>query len=63
MTMVGMKRFIYKSLDRFIGRSCVKIACDSKSQMKLINESLGLSKIDIIGHGSICGVNTDRFKA
>ena len=63
MTMVGMKRFIYKSLDKFIGRSCIKIACDSKSQMKLINESLGLSKIDIIGHGSICGVNTDRFRA
>ena len=61
--MKGLNLFIYKSLDRFIGRSCTKIACDSKSQRKFINESLGLSNVDIIGHGSIRGVNTSKFKA
>lgn len=62
-TRDGLSRFMLKSLDKLISRLNSHILVDGKSQQAfLINEGvLKPSNSLVLGDGSICGVNTNRF--
>lgn len=59
----GLKRFFFKCMDRVIAACATHILVDSPSQRDfLIRESVvGRKKSSVLGHGSICGVDTQRF--
>lgn len=62
-TRKGMSRRMLKSMDRLIALLNTDILVDGKSQQEfLIKEGVvSASKSNVLGDGSICGVNTDRF--
>lgn len=62
-TKTGLSRIMLKSIDKLIARLDSQILVDGKSQQKfLINERvLKVSNSKVLGHGSISGVNTERF--
>lgn len=59
----GWKRWIFKSFDKLIVRFATHIIVDSPSQRDfLVTEGvLPQGKGIVIGHGSICGVDAQRF--
>ncbi len=59
----GLKRGVLKMLDRLIVSLATHILVDSPSQLDfLVSEGvLTQGKGMVIGYGSICGVDTDRF--
>lgn len=63
VTKHGIKRFLLKWFDTLIGNFATRVFIDSPSQRDfLVNESvLSRGKTTVIGAGSICGVDTDRF--
>lgn len=64
VTKQGFKRRFFKLIDRVIGAFCSIAIVDSASQKNfLISEGvLAASKALVIGFGSICGVDSERFK-
>ncbi len=63
-TEKGIRRRVFKFLDWLIARSSTMNLVDGPSQAKfLVQEGvLSESKSEVLGHGSICGVDTERFK-
>jgi len=59
----GVKRWLLKSLDRLLAASATHILVDSPSQRDFIVSEGVVSgiKAKVIGDGSICGVDADRF--
>ncbi|HOW53922.1 MAG TPA: glycosyltransferase family 4 protein [Syntrophorhabdaceae bacterium] len=60
----GLKRFFFKCIDRLIAACATHILVDSPSQRDfLIREGVvGRKKSSVLGYGSICGVDTERFR-
>lgn len=63
-TRTGVMRFVLKSFDWLIAKLNTHILVDGKSQRDfLVSEGVvGPSKAQVIGDGSICGVNLERFE-
>ncbi|MDP3119216.1 MAG: glycosyltransferase family 4 protein [Sulfuricurvum sp.] len=63
VTKYGIKRFLLKWFDTLIGNFATCVFIDSPSQRDfLVNENvLSKEKTTVIGAGSICGVDTQRF--
>lgn len=63
-TRRGLSRFILKTLDRVLARSATHLLADSASQRDfLVRERVVLPlEVTVLGHGSVCGVNTSRFR-
>jgi glycosyltransferase involved in cell wall biosynthesis len=57
-------RFLLKSIDRCISKLSTDILIDSPSQMKFLIQQriINQKKSKVLGNGSMCGVNTERFK-
>lgn len=60
-TQSGIKRYFFKSIDRFIVMLASAAFSDSASQSRLLERELGL-KIGLLGEGSISGVDLNRFR-
>lgn len=63
-TMTGLKKWFYKYMDSFIVWSDTHMLVDGYSQMEFL-ESTGVlreKQAVVLGHGSICGINVQRFK-
>ena len=62
-TRTGLTRRILKAADRLTAASATHILVDSESQLRfLISEGvLDPGKASVLGSGSICGVDTERF--
>lgn len=63
-TKTGFKRWFLKQFDRLIARLATHVLADSESQRTfLVKEGVvAPSRIRVLGKGSICGVDLDRFK-
>ncbi len=63
-TAKGMKRWFLKGMDKLIARCATHILADSRSQLDfIIREGVVWGeKASVIGNGSICGVDSDRFR-
>lgn len=63
-TRTGLMKMILKTLDGLIARCATHVLADSLSQLKfLVDEKIvSAQKISVLGRGSICGVNTTRFR-
>lgn len=61
---VGFKRWLLKSLDKVIAFLDNHILVDGEGQRQFLinNGVIKASKSRVLGHGSICGVNLERFK-
>ncbi len=64
VTRTGLMRTLLKSADRLIARLATHVLADSLSQREfLIAQGIvAASKSAVLAHGSICGVDTARFK-
>lgn len=62
-TRKGASRFLLKSIDKIIAQLDTNILVDGRSQQRfLLDEGvLKISKSEVLGDGSISGVNTKRF--
>lgn len=62
-TKSGAKRWFLKKMDRVIVRCATHVLADSFSQREfIVNEGIVMeNKVHVIGHGSICGVDMERF--
>lgn len=60
----GFKRLFLQAIDRLIGALSSSVLADSKSQMNfLIDEGvIAEGKIEVLAEGSVCGVDTVRFR-
>ena len=60
----GLKRFIFKHVDRLIARFATFVLADSASQIRFLVEEgvCKSSKISMLGAGSISGVDLHRFQ-
>lgn len=63
-TRRGLSRLLLKTTDRLTGLFATKVLVDSFSQLDnlVANHIIGRSKASVLGSGSICGVDTDRFR-
>lgn len=63
-TRRGLARFILKSADRLIAALATHTLADSQSQRDflLANRVVAPERIEVLAHGSICGVDIERFK-
>lgn len=63
-TKHGVKRWLLMGLDKLIAVLNTKILVDGKSQRDYLIEHhiLNKQKSDVVGDGSICGVDSKRFK-
>jgi glycosyltransferase involved in cell wall biosynthesis len=63
-TSSGTKRWIYRTIDRLIGRICTHGLVDSPSQLDFLVAETVISrdKARVLGSGSIRGVDTERFR-
>lgn len=61
---VGISRWFLKMLDKLIAICATNLLADSVSQRQfLIDQTVAVeSKISVLGHGSVCGVDVKRFK-
>lgn len=59
----GASRTMLMMLDKVIGRFCTHTLTDSESQKNFLIDCrvIPKEKINVLGNGSVCGVNTDRF--
>lgn len=64
VTRSGLTRLIFKSADKLIALLATSLLTDSDSQRKfLIDQHItDAPKVHVIGGGSICGVDTQRFR-
>jgi glycosyltransferase involved in cell wall biosynthesis len=64
VTRAGVMRALLKSADRLIARLATDVLADSTSQREfLIAQGIvAASKSTVLAHGSICGVDTARFR-
>jgi glycosyltransferase involved in cell wall biosynthesis len=63
VTLKGPMRKVLQLADKIIGRLNTHCYADSESQRQLLVNSgiIPFGKIDVIGHGSLAGVDLDRF--
>ncbi|GJQ56132.1 MAG: hypothetical protein HKUEN07_27010 [Rhodocyclaceae bacterium] len=63
-TRLGWKRWLLKTVDRFMARLATHVLADSPSQREfMIAEGIApADKISVLGDGSICGVDGERFR-
>ena len=63
-TAKGAKRWFLKSMDKLIARCATHVLADSRSQLDfIIREGVVWGeKASVIGNGSICGVDSERFR-
>lgn len=63
-TRSGVARYVFKTFDRLIALNAVHVLVDSRSQRDfLIGEKVvSGKKTQVLADGSICGVNTERFR-
>ncbi|HNS15217.1 MAG TPA: glycosyltransferase family 4 protein [Syntrophorhabdaceae bacterium] len=63
-TAKGTKRWFLKSMDKLIARCATHVLADSRSQLDfIISEGVVWGeKASVIGNGSICGVDSERFR-
>jgi len=63
-TAKGAKRWFLKSMDKLIARCATHVLADSRSQLDfIISEGVVWGeKASVIGNGSICGVDSERFR-
>ncbi|MDD5242381.1 MAG: glycosyltransferase family 4 protein [Syntrophorhabdaceae bacterium] len=63
-TAKGMKRWFLKGMDKQIARCATHVLADSRSQLDfIIREGIVRGqKTSVIGSGSICGVDSTRFR-
>lgn len=64
LTRAGLMRSLLKGADRLIARLATQVLADSTSQREfLIAQGIvAASKSAVLAHGSICGVDTARFR-
>ena len=64
VTREGWRRFLLKFADKFLAALTTRVLVDSPSQREFMVASgiLPEMKAEVIGKGSICGVDTDRFR-
>ena len=64
VTRKGSGRWLLKTLDRLLAACSTHLLVDSPSQSKfLIREGvIRQNQVTVLGQGSICGVDTDRFQ-
>lgn len=62
-TMTGFRRRFYRYLDVIISRHDTNLLVDGYSQLKYLEENkiFPVGNASVLGHGSICGADTDRF--
>lgn len=60
----GIARFGLKMFDKLIAACATRLLADSFSQRQfLVNQGVvGAEKIEVLGHGSVCGVDIERFR-
>ena len=60
----GMSRFFLRLMDFVVAWCATGVLTDSQSQLQFIvsQSVVGLGKVGVLANGSICGVNTARFK-
>ncbi len=60
----GLKRLVFISFDKLICKLNNRILVDSNSQRDYLNQMgvVSAKKVTVLGKGSICGVNLDRFR-
>ncbi len=63
ITLSGIKKFTFKTIEKIVCKFSTAIAPDSKGNVKLAVEQrlCKADKISIVGHGSANGVDTERF--
>jgi len=61
---VGVARFGLKVFDKLVAMCATGLLVDSASQRQFLIEQYVVdhNKISVLGNGSVCGVNTERFK-
>ena len=61
--MTGLKRLFYKTIDRLTVKLNTHLLADGKPQMEYLIEQkiVKRNKIQVLGNGSICGVDASRF--
>jgi glycosyltransferase involved in cell wall biosynthesis len=62
-TRSGMSRLLLKTLDNVTSRSATYILADSPSQRQFLLSNGFRKDIRVLGHGSVAGVDTEKFKA
>jgi len=64
VTKRGVRRVVLKQFDRLIGYFASCTLADSPSQRNFLvrEDVLPLGKVEVIGAGSICGVDPERFR-
>lgn len=64
VTRKGIARWLLKMMDRLIAGLATHVLADSRSQRQfLVDENVvSPNKISVLANGSICGVNTARFR-
>jgi glycosyltransferase involved in cell wall biosynthesis len=60
----GFSRLVLRGLDKLLANCATSLLADSASQRKFLIQECVVdeSKISVLGNGSICGVDTKRFK-
>lgn len=61
-TQRGVRRWLLKSLDRLTASAATHVLADSGSQRDFLVRNGFPTKMTVLGAGSVCGVNTDKFK-
>jgi glycosyltransferase involved in cell wall biosynthesis len=61
----GFSRYLLKSMDKLTALCATNLLADSRSQKEflIVEEVTPRSKISVLGHGSVCGVDVTRFSA
>lgn len=64
VTKQGLMRKLLKTLDTLIAKLNTNLLADSPSQMDFLIQQgvVQPGKIEVLGNGSVCGVNVDRFQ-
>lgn len=63
-TRTGFMRWLLRNVDRFFGTRATEVLADSVSQRDFIaaEKVAPAERIRVLGRGSICGVDTERFR-
>ncbi len=62
---IGISRFFLKLFDKYIAVMATDLLADSFSQRQFLIDQkvMPAKKVSVLGHGSICGVDMNRFRA
>jgi len=64
INMHGLYKYFFKTIDKFVINTSIFCFVDSKSQVEfLIKEGFNKDKLILINNGSVCGVDSNLFKA